>query len=247
MDCNSARLFIPFHRPGGRDLDGPEAAELDAHLDHCTECNALAMNVHRLDQHLGQAMRAVEVPRGLRDQILERLASQPAGVSRRWVGPAVRVFAVAAALLLLVGAWFVFYNPPRQPLSVDDIVVHINISRPTQEEGNAQLRQLGTRPGAPAFVNYAFLSGSPSLAILPGTQDLKSPVKVPQFVFSQGDRQAIVYAISRRSFQLQASQGSSDGYTYRADVVQPEQAEFAYLVLYNGPNWDWLRVAGEID
>src|SRR4051812_23626861 len=64
MDCDNARLYLPFLTPGGKDLDGREAEELHRHLAECSACNALAMNTRRLDQHLGRAMRAVEVPGG---------------------------------------------------------------------------------------------------------------------------------------------------------------------------------------
>ena len=242
MDCSTARLFLPFHRPGGRDLDGPEAADLDLHLAHCTECNGLAMTQDRLDHTLGRAMRAVEVPRGLRAQIFERLAAQPTRKTR-WLAYSVRGLAAAAALVLLAVGWFVFYNPVRRPLNAEEICSRFNMSRPYEDESNAQLRQLGTRTGAPSFVNYAFLAGSPSLAVLPGTQEDKSPVKVPQFVFLKGDRHAVIYVVSRKKFQLEEPGSSTDGYAYRLEVVQPEGKEFAYLVLYTGPSWDWLKVA----
>ena len=242
MDCSNARLFLPFHRPNGRDLDGPEAADLDAHLAQCTECNGLAMTQDRLDQTLGKAMRAVEVPRGLRAQILERLAAEPTRKTRR-LTYAVRGLCAAAALVLLAVGWFVFYNPVRRPLSAEEICSRFNISRPFEDESNAQLLQLGARKGAPSFVNYAFLTGSPAIAVLPGTQEDKSPVKVPQFVFQRGDRHAVVYVVSRKKFHVEEPGSATDGYAYRLEVVQPEGKEFAYLVLYTGPSWDWLKVA----
>ena len=242
MDCSTARLFLPFRRPGGRDLDGPEAADLENHLSQCNECNTLAMTQDRLDDSLGKAMRAVEVPRGLRVQILERLAAQPTR-KPRWVAYTVRGLSAAAAVLLLALGWFAFYSPVRRPLNAENVATNFNISRPAQDESNAQLRELGARAGAPGFVNYAFLAGSPSLAILPGTQDDKSPVKVPQLVFQQADRHAVVYVVSRRKFQLEEPNDRGDGYTYRIEVFEPERSEFAYLVLYTGNSWDWLKVS----
>jgi len=148
-------------------------------------------------------------------------------------------------VLLLIAGWFVFYNPVRRPLNAEEVASSFNMSRPASEEvSNAQIRQLGARAAAPSFVNYAYLTGSPSVAILPGTQNDKSPVKVPQLVFQQADRHAIVYVVSRRKFEIEEPSNPGDGYTYRLEVVsEPERSEFAYLVLYTGSNWDWLKVA----
>ena len=242
MDCNTARLFLPFHRPGGRDLDGPEAADLDHHLAQCNECNTLSMTQDRLDATLGKAMRNVEVPRGLRNQILERLAAQPTRKPRR-IAYSVRGLSAAAAILLLAVGWYVFYNPIRRPLNAETVFDSVNYSRPDQEKSDALLRQLGARAGAPTFVNYGFLTGSPSLAVLPGTQGDKSPVKVPQLVFHQGERNAVIYVVSRKTFRVEEPTNHTDGYAYRLEVVQPEGSEFAYLVLFTGNSWDWLKVS----
>src|SRR5215217_4583135 len=147
MDCNSARLFLHFARPGDRDLDGPEGAELDEHLAHCSECHALALNQARLDQHLGRAMRAVEVPRGLHGQILQRLAAERRGWYRRF-GRVAGILSAAAALLLVVGAWYAFYTPPLRQIALDDVLTSFNVSRRDQDVANDQLRMLGGR-GAP--------------------------------------------------------------------------------------------------
>src|SRR5262245_62515752 len=102
MDCDNARLFLPFMTPGGKDLDGAEAAELHAHLAQCTACNALAMNANRIDQHLGRAMRAVPIPIGMKGRLLERLAEDRGVVRRRWLKRASIVASIAAVLLVTV-------------------------------------------------------------------------------------------------------------------------------------------------
>src|SRR5579859_7283061 len=99
MDCKTARFFLHFYRPDTGDLDGPEVEELENHLAHCTECNALASGQRRLDQHLGRAMRAIEVPPRLRADVLDALTQQRRAWQRRWLRRATPA-AVAAALLL---------------------------------------------------------------------------------------------------------------------------------------------------
>ena len=57
MDCDTARLFLHFCRPGHDDLGGPEAVELEDHLAHCTACHAQALSQRHFDAHLGRAVR----------------------------------------------------------------------------------------------------------------------------------------------------------------------------------------------
>src|SRR5258708_4066533 len=109
MDCETARLFLQSDRPGERDLDGPEADELHAHLEQCSHCNALALAARHLDQHLGRAMRAVAVPAGLQSRLLERLASDRRAAQRRRLGKITRILGVAACLLLLVWAGYAYF------------------------------------------------------------------------------------------------------------------------------------------
>src|SRR5262245_5911450 len=100
MDCDNARLFLPFLTPGGKDLNGAEAAELHAHLEQCTTCNGLAMNGNRVDQSLGRAMRAVPVPAGMKERLLQRLAEERGARRRKWLLRSAPVALAAAAVLL---------------------------------------------------------------------------------------------------------------------------------------------------
>src|ERR1700752_2772031 len=86
MDCNTARLLLNFARPQARDLDPEEAGDLENHLDRCSDCHGLARGERRLDERLGQAMRQVEVPAGLREQLLARLEAERGDWYRRRFG-----------------------------------------------------------------------------------------------------------------------------------------------------------------
>src|SRR5262245_39290355 len=181
MDCDTARLFLQFTHPRGDDLDGPEAEELHAHLEQCTACNAQAMTARRLDQHLGRAMNAVPVPPGLKSRIVERLAEERGVFRRRWIR---RIASVAAAACVLLAAWGVYAvvsAPKQQTVSADDFLGDAAYGRYNPDRANDVLRRLGARPGAPTFVEYAYLIGEPALATLPGHPDKK----VPQFVFAR--------------------------------------------------------------
>ncbi|MFO0877638.1 MAG: hypothetical protein U0840_09805 [Gemmataceae bacterium] len=250
MDCSSARFFLQLTRPGTDELQGAEAAELEGHLALCSACNHLAQDLARLDQHLGRAMRDLEVPRGLKDQLLLRLAADRAARQRRWVTHALRGCAAAAAVLLLLWGWNLFHTPRRPVLAADDILHGGNVTRASSEErANDQLRLLRTTPGAPSFVNYAYLKGGAALAILPGTESFKQPVEAPQLVFADGPREAILYCVPRGRYDIHELENPAHGYTYHLEVYYPEENSpddrFVYFVLYTGGNWNhWLKVGG---
>jgi hypothetical protein len=256
MDCDNARLFLPYLTPSGRDLDGPEAAELRAHLDQCAACNALAMNTKRVDHHLGRAMRAVPVPAGMKERILARLAEERA-VRRRWLRRAVQAAAVAAALLLLVWGGYTFWWVQEfQQVDADKIYTKVILGPPDYDEVNEAVAHLDvTRPPlggrvAPDFCNYEYLVGEPALARLPGNKKQR----VPQLVFvrpsadlSKKDkaRKAIVYVIKKRQEDKVKGpfEANDPEYRYKIDVrVAKHDPTLAYVVLYDGDNYDWLLV-----
>jgi len=247
MDCNAARQFLQFVTPAGTDLDGPEAAELNDHLAHCSACNALAQRQRHFDQQMTRAMKAVEVPRGLREHLLQTLQAQELPGSSRWRLHAIRGLALAASLLLVVAGWYLLSQPRLVSISAESVLHSYNYSRPGPAEGTEQLRQLHLTLPAPEF-NFAYLVGAPALAILPGTQHTDRPVQVPQLVFVKGQEQAIVYIVDRRRYQIEELESSQEGYHYSLDLYQdPEQPTVVYLVLHTGKNWDWLRANALIE
>lgn len=242
MDCSTARLFLQLGRPYARELEEPEAVELEAHLAHCTACHHYAMDAERLDKHLGKAIRSVEVPKGLKEHLLQRLTSEQSDRQRRWVGHAARVAALAAGVLLLIWGYQTIFGPRRPVLEAETVLRDYNIVRPDREDANLQLKQLGALACAPSFTNYAYLIGSPSLAVLPGTENSK-PIRVPQFVFAHRDRQAIIYAVSRRQCQIEELETMDRGYAFNLDLWPDERnRDTVYFVLFTGKEWDWLRV-----
>jgi hypothetical protein len=136
------------------------------------------------------------------------------------------------------------YFAARRPvLAAESVVRDFNILRPDRDGSNDQLRQLGSTPSAPSFVNYAFLCGEPSLAILPGTQDDKKPVRVPQFFFAgkMEEQRAVVYAVPKKQFDVE-SESPDPGYKWKLAVEHDsENPRYVYLILHTGRDWEWLR------
>jgi hypothetical protein len=242
MDCSTARLFLLFQKNGSPELAGLEAAELERHLAHCSECNARALEQHRLDQHLGRAMCDVTPPKGLQNQILERLAQDRRERWQRYFGLGLRGVAAVAAVLLVCLAVWLFSRGEKPELLADNIVHDFVVCRPDEVGSNSRLRLLGTRSSAPDFVNYQYLVGEPSLAILPATREMRDPPRVPQFVFVHGSQRAVIYVVPSNRFRV-LEQSPDQGYPYRVDVEPHESGKFLYVILYTGNNWDWLRAA----
>jgi hypothetical protein len=97
MDCRTARLLVPFARPGVTELERADLAALKQHLADCPDCRLEVEAERTLDAVLSRAMRAVPVPASLRDRLLAKLGEQRRRVYARW---AVRGLTAAAGLLL---------------------------------------------------------------------------------------------------------------------------------------------------
>jgi hypothetical protein len=251
MDCSNARLFLHFARPQAGELDSAEAEALDQHLARCPECAALAHNERRLDQHLGRAVRQVEVPPNLHSQVLARLAQERDGRYRRWLAHGLRGAAAAAILLLLGWGWLTWGPHRKADLDLETLFAQVNVGRPTPGEVEAALKELGvTVQLHEGRLEYAFLS-SYSVALLPGG----GGKKVAQLDFIQADphqgrndghtsrvRRARVYIISAKEFNLKSLETPPEfpnGYPYKLHV-DPPRGGYAYLVFYTGDSVDWL-------
>lgn len=245
MDCKAARFLLSFPATGPDALAGPEAAELRDHLDVCGECDALARNEARLDQHLGKAMRDVPVPSGLKQQVLARLDADRAETLRTRLLTYARPVAAAAAVLLLVcGTYWLWDFSTKPHIDASDVAVAYNVSPPNNADTvNQTFAALGFRDCEPDFVNYAFLA-SATAEQLPNYPRRK----VPCLVFARHNQRVIIYVLPRREVYPEP-QPLEAGYRYKVELVRPERPDddrpdksrWAYIVLYTGENWNWLR------
>src|SRR5947209_6413570 len=114
MDCRTARLLLDFARPLSTELEASEAEALHCHLADCSQCGALAQVERQADERLGQAVRDVPVPDGLRQRLLSRLAIERDAWYRRWL---MRATGIAAAITLAVWLGWSLRGP--RPAEVD--------------------------------------------------------------------------------------------------------------------------------
>jgi len=239
---------LQFARPDGPDLEGREAADLNMHLAGCGDCSVLAQNHRRLDDHLGRAMHAIEVPVGLREQILHRLAADRSDRQRRWLAYGLRIGAFAASVLLVLWGWYAFYTPPLPAVYVEEVGKTYNMRRLGPEGVDEELRKVRGRwsYAAPTFVNYEYLIASPAMAVLPGAHESKRPIEVPQLVFAyQNDRGrmsvAWIYIVPSGQYRIEEPTTSDPAYQFQTDVQESRDRSYTYLIMYRGDPWrKWL-------
>jgi hypothetical protein len=246
MDCETARLCLPFNRPRAGELDGADTAALEAHLASCPACAALGRAEQRLDQHLASAVRDAEipVPGGLRDRVLARLTAERGDWYRRRAAWALRIGAAAAALFLAVWAWRTWSPLARPALDLAHVFPSMHLDRAgTAEEVDEGFARMGVKTSVPTDLNYAYLTNY-ALAELPGYRGKV----VPQLQFQRRLRgrpyTAVVYVVSERDFDLRSltEQPESDpGYTYKLETEANKAAKVGYLIFYTGNDLSWLR------
>lgn len=238
MDCKTARLLLDFVRPQARELEPEEAGELESHLDRCADCHGAARNQRQLDDCFGRAMRLVEVPAGLRDQIATRLESERGDWYRRRFARTAR-WAVAAAAALLLGwaAWHWIAGHLRRPLDPEAI------ARAVQDTGaadrlaqtEAALKRLGVPTRLSPHLNYNLLIAPPSLTELPGVPGQR----VAMLVFARDGRNATVYLVP--ADRLAGDPHIVGEGTVKVVILPSEGEPYTFLVVHEGDNLDWLQ------
>jgi hypothetical protein len=242
MDCMTARMLLDFARPQAGDLEPADAAALEQHLAGCSTCQAHAAAVRQFDHQVGAALRSVDPPADLKERLLQRLEADR---RRRW-RPIRRWSAAAAAAAVLLGSLWYFLDF-RSVVDPAQVCQNWLEGRPTRLAVEASFRRLGAPIAAhdlPDF-NYDLLTAY-GLAELPGSGGQSVPQLVFQDLSAPGGTRlhAIVWAIDTRRFNIAGLDGpfeSPTGSSYRMEVVHQPGDRFAYLVLHNGLNRDWLK------
>jgi hypothetical protein len=239
MDCKTARLLLDFARPEARELEAEEVAALERHLDHCSDCHSQACNERQLDARLGKAMRQVEIPAGLREQLLARLESARGDLNRQRFAHAVRLCAAAAVVLLL--AWSGWYWVREHFIApIDTQRVADAASNNAMEDPRARteraLRELGVHTPLSPYLDYSLLACPPAKAELPGYSNRIVPV----LIFARNGRTARVYLIDEKAIPKN-TQELADGGSFKAKLLPSEGEPYRFLVIHDGDNIHWLR------
>lgn len=243
MDCKTARLLLDFARPQARELEAEEATALERHLDHCPACHSQARGERELDDCLGRAMRQVEVPAGLREQLLARMDSARGDWNRQRFAHAARLSAAAAAVLLV--SWFGWYWVREHWVaSVDMQRVADAISNDAMEDprdgAERALKDLGVETPLSPHLDYRLLISPPALAKLPGYPNRE----VAMLVFGRNGRVARVYLIREKAIPENTAAATATG-SFKAELLPSEGEPYRFLVIHDGDNLNWLLPPGQ--
>ncbi|HEY7428989.1 MAG TPA: hypothetical protein VH682_32460 [Gemmataceae bacterium] len=240
MDCKTARLLLDFARPQANELQAEEAGALQGHLDHCPDCHGLARGERQLDEQLGNAMSQVEVPAGLRDQLLARLEVERGDWYRRRFAHAARLTIAAAAAVFLLGwaGWWVIHLPPA-PIDPSRIVGTVNAEavEPKRARTQKMLKRMGVETPLSPNLNYNLLIGPPGMTELPGYPGRR----VPFLLFGQNHRYAWVYLVAENQVPADVPAIAGEG-TFKLEVLPANDREtYRFLAVHDGDNLDWLH------
>jgi hypothetical protein len=239
MDCKTARLLLDFARPQARELEVEEAEALESHLDHCPDCHSQARGERRFDECLGRAMRQVEVPAGLREQLLAGLERARGDWHRQRFAHSARLCVAAAALVLL--GWVGWYWVREHWVTpIDTQRVANAISNDATEDPmtrtERQLKALGADARLSLDLDYNLLACPPFLAELPGYPGRI----VPGLLFVREGRVARVYLIRENAIPKDLPPVIGGG-SFKAELLPAEGERYHFLVIHDGEDLKWLE------
>jgi hypothetical protein len=241
---------LDFARPVGTELEDSEAEALEGHLADCPDCGALASQERRLDNHLGQVMRAVEVPVGLRDRLLTKLAAERDAWYRRWLLRGVGVAALAAAILLLVWVGLSSLRPEVELEAIVNDLPRPGFTPEAVEQWFLDERNVRTFAPSANDVNYIWLNDYDLQEF--GSTGKRVPMLL--FTYTGNDRrdQAKVYILkdtefkSLKDLEAQAAKKGSKGYDVKV-LQNRDHPHFYYVVLYTEGSGPRFFVTGKIN
>jgi len=235
MDCKYARLLLDFACPASTELEASEAAALQRHLTDCPDCRAQARAERALDEHFGQAMRAVPIPEGLRTRLMTRLDAHRDAWWRRKI---LRVGALAATLVLAAWLGWRWWTSFRADVDLERVRETASATFATPQEVEKWfLKEYGVAMIPPPDLDYKFLV-SCNLVRFEGKQ-----VPMLLFFYRGGGKNpqpavAQVYVLSDRQFNLDKLAGGAISGIGRQRVVTGQYTrdgrQFAYVALIDG-------------
>jgi hypothetical protein len=192
-------------------------------------------------------MRRIEVPSHLRQHLLTRLAQDRSDAYRLRLKRGLRWTAAAAAAVLLGWAGLYWLGTPASLLRPEHIEREAINNPPDRHTLEAYFRSRNLPMAAPNFdFNFLITYGEGQVPGYPGRV-------VPVLFFhrkAHPSQAAVVYVLDTRRLGLPPLSGdfeSTSGQRYKLQVLgqdgnrYQDGDRFAYLVLYDGDDVEWLK------
>jgi hypothetical protein len=223
MECHHVRQLLAFWRRPVDGLDAEEQAALRHHLDQCPECAALARDERRADGALGPPLRDIAVPAGLKERLLQHLASQRRPIPAWIKGAAAAVFLAAAG-----GAGYLAWSVRPLLNSAEIVQLWEAKSAKSADDVEAWFQSHGVTMQAPRQFNYKDYFRSCDMVEFMGR-------RVPLLLFNHPDRSAWaqVYVLSSDQFRLHELAEGERLPTQNALISRPD-ADTVYLIFHSG-------------
>jgi hypothetical protein len=178
-------MLLAFARPRGGDLDSAERQLLEAHLASCPACAALAERERQFDERVGQAMRNISIPDGLKNRLLTKLGNERNSVYRLVL---VRTCLKAAIVMIGFGLVWFAVNGGKKPVDLSRYETLALSKDPNVLLG--QLREEANLPNL-QFPNELLNDWDFNLLISQHVELIEGE-KVPTLIFQKGDTRAVV-------------------------------------------------------
>lgn len=221
MNCEQVRLLLTCAERKGDETNVSEREAVKQHLENCPSCARMAQAERRFDDVLGSALRNVEVPSGLENRVLARLAAQR--VAGRWK----RAAAVAAGIVLVASAWLAWSNLKPIDVLPSDVANLLGEVKGTETWDEAQVREFLKKNGLADAIPMQF-----DLAYLRDVEaiDFKGQ-RVARLKFSRADRfcAAAVLVLPKR---FRTGNLEEDRTSLKIDVDDSQPV--TYLIRFNG-------------
>jgi hypothetical protein len=231
MNCRRAQQLLNLVLPGSQELDPAEAHALQRHLTGCADCRAEQRALQSADAEIGQLMRAVPVPAGLRERLLGRLSVERRQVYRRWFVST----AMAAAATLLIASFSYWYWQVKP----QEVVLNPAGSEPydpvvptvTPEAVREHFRGLGYEVQLPGDLVDTWDFRLLTAKELASYQD----VQVPTLTFRKGTATATIRLLRQGQFDAKALGHLRPGVDpHRLVLGNPSRDAWIALVEFSG-------------
>jgi hypothetical protein len=218
---------MPFARPPA-ELPAEERAVVERHLAECPLCRDAARREQQFDAAVSRAMRSVEVPAGLREQIGTGLAQQRGRtLQRRTLAVVALAASVLVALSFPLGWW-----SSHKTIDLDQIITDEDtrfvISHGTSREMVEQyFKGRGVRAEYPTDFDYRMLTNIDVVNL--------NGIDVAMLEFTNGpNNRARIYILPRRDFRVAKNAPEAlVGSNATVEVVEFSR-DYYFVIVYFG-------------